>query len=91
MILRIMQVKAALMRGVDVDLTNTAGWTALHAAAAGGHTKILDVLLRADADINIRDRGGNLPVRGGRHWCRNGGSTREPGGTDYISAVLIAC
>jgi ankyrin repeat protein len=62
MILRIMQVKAALMRGVDVDLTNTAGWTALHAAAAGGHTKILDVLLRADADINIRDRGGNLPV-----------------------------
>ena len=49
MILRIMQVKAALMRGVDVDLTNTAGWTALHAAAAGGHTKILDVLLRAEA------------------------------------------
>ena len=28
-------VKAALARGVDVDLVNTAGWTAAHAAAAG--------------------------------------------------------
>lgn len=28
-------VKTALARGVDVNLTNTVGWTALHAAAAG--------------------------------------------------------
>jgi len=62
-------VKAALARDVDVDLVNTAGWTAAHAAAAGGHTKVISVLLRAKADINIRDRGGNLPLH---EACKNG-------------------
>lgn len=28
-------VKAALARGTDVNLVNTVGWTAAHAAAAG--------------------------------------------------------
>jgi hypothetical protein len=84
-------VKTALARGVDVNLTNTVGWTALHAAAAGilytipvlkccvhlphevnsfvtrrsagGHVKIVGLLLNKGADVNnIRDRGGNLPI-----------------------------
>ena len=34
-------VKAALSRGgIDVDSQNIAGWTPLHAAAAGGQIKV---------------------------------------------------
>lgn len=66
-------VKAALMRNVNVDAVNTAGWTPLHAAAAGGSTHVLRVLIRAKADITIRDCGGNLAAheaaRGGHLHC----------------------
>lgn len=66
-------VKAALMRDVDVNIVNTAGWTPLHAAAAGGQTRALQALLRAGADIDIRDRGGNTAAneaaRGGHIQC----------------------
>jgi ankyrin repeat protein len=55
-------VKAALVRGVDVNLPNTVGWTACHAAAAGGHTKVLRALHRCGADLALADRGGDLPV-----------------------------
>eukprot|EP01043_Picozoa_sp_COSAG02_P016146 COSAG02_NODE_705_length_18261_cov_45.441716_3_plen_245_part_00 len=65
-------VKAALQRGVDVNLPNTAGWTSLHAAAAAGHTKVISCLLRADADLSVRDRGGNTPLT---EACRNGHAT----------------
>jgi len=62
-------VKAALARGADVDLVNTAGWTAAHAAAAGGHAKVLSALLRAGAALDIRDRGGNLALH---EACKGG-------------------
>lgn len=55
-------LKAALGRGVDVDLQNTAGWTPVHAAAAGNSLKALRILLRAGADLDLRDRGGNLAI-----------------------------
>lgn len=62
-------VKAALQRGVEVNLPNTAGWTSLHAAAAAGHTKVMSCLIRANADIWARDRGGSTPLT---EACRNG-------------------
>ena len=66
-------VKAALARGVCVDMANTVGWTACHAAAAGGQAKVLRLLLRAGADISIRDNGGNLAMheaaKGGHAPC----------------------
>ncbi len=52
-----------------MNLPNTAGWSSLHAAAAGGHTKVISCLLRADADVGVRDRGGNTPLI---EACRNG-------------------
>ena len=55
-------VKAALARGVDVNLRNTVGWTACHAAAAAGHSRVLRLLHRHGADITLTDRGGNEPV-----------------------------
>ncbi|KAL7530090.1 hypothetical protein ACHAWF_003238 [Thalassiosira exigua] len=55
-------LKAALARGVDVNMSNTVGWTPAHAAAAGGQTKALRFLAKAGADFDISDRGGDLPA-----------------------------
>ena len=55
-------LKAALARGVDVDMANTVGWTPAHAAAAGGQTKVLRLLARNGADLEVADRGGDLPA-----------------------------
>jgi hypothetical protein len=63
-------LKAAVVRGVDVNMVNTVGWTACHAAAAGGQTKALRYLVKKmDADISVTDRGGNLAVH---HAAKNG-------------------
>ena len=45
-----------------MNLLNTAGWSCLHAAAAAGHTKVISCLLRAGADLSLRDRGGSTPL-----------------------------
>ena len=55
-------LKAALSRGVDVNLPNTVGWTPAHAAAAGGQTKVLRFLAKNDADLEVADRGGDVPA-----------------------------
>jgi len=38
---------------------NTVGWSPCHAAAAGGHTKVLRLLAKHDADFTLTDNGGN--------------------------------
>lgn len=38
-------VQAALDSGVDVNLQNKAGWTALHAAAHGGQVRLRDRMI----------------------------------------------
>mmetsp|Transcript_13177 Transcript_13177/g.23898 ORF Transcript_13177/g.23898 Transcript_13177/m.23898 type:complete len:325 (-) Transcript_13177:559-1533(-) len=55
-------LKAALARGVDVNIINTVGWTPCHAAAAGGQNKALRLLVKAGADLSIVDRGGDTPA-----------------------------
>jgi hypothetical protein len=55
-------LKAALSRGVDVNIVNTVGWTPSHSAAAGGKPNILRILVKAGADLSIADKGGNMPV-----------------------------
>lgn len=63
-------LKAALARGVDVNLSNTVGWTACHAAAAGGRTQVLRYLVtKAGAELDRTDRGGDLPVH---HAAKHG-------------------
>mmetsp|Transcript_2377 Transcript_2377/g.5138 ORF Transcript_2377/g.5138 Transcript_2377/m.5138 type:complete len:318 (-) Transcript_2377:66-1019(-) len=63
-------LKAAVIRGVDVNMINTVGWTPCHAAAAGGQTKALRYLVKKmGADLTITDKGGNLPVH---HAAKNG-------------------
>lgn len=62
-------LKAAIARGVDVNILNTVGWTPAHAASAGGKNNTLRILIKAGADLTIADRGGNLPVH---HAAKNG-------------------
>lgn len=53
-------VKLLLRRGADVELVsaNPASLRAIHSAAAGGSTEIVESLLRARADANARQQGG---------------------------------
>ena len=52
-------LRAALSRGVCPNIVNTVGWSPCHAAAAGGHTKVLRLLAKNGADFTITDNGGN--------------------------------
>mmetsp|Transcript_18314 Transcript_18314/g.21080 ORF Transcript_18314/g.21080 Transcript_18314/m.21080 type:complete len:311 (-) Transcript_18314:113-1045(-) len=55
-------IKTALARGVDINITNTVGWTACHAAASGGQCRSIRLLARSGADIHAIDNGGNMPA-----------------------------
>ena len=55
-------LKAAVARGVCVNIKNTVGWTPCHSAAAGGSLKALRYLARLDADIEAVDNGGCTPA-----------------------------
>ena len=51
-------VSLLLDRGVDVNMMNNYGDTAIVLASSEGHTEIVSLLLDRGADINIRDNGG---------------------------------
>ena len=38
------------------------GWTALHLAADGGHDRVVEMLLKAEADVDKQDRGGRTAL-----------------------------
>ena len=53
-------VKALLTNKEIVNAKNIGEWTALMEAAGGGHTAIVQALLDAGADINVKDNEGGL-------------------------------
>jgi len=48
--------------GVKLDETNDGGDTALMVAAEGGHAEIVEMLLKAGANVNITDIGGGTAI-----------------------------
>jgi ankyrin repeat protein len=52
---RLDAIEALLARGDDVDTRFASGWTALHAAAATGHARAVELLLRRGADARLRE------------------------------------
>ena len=62
-------VDDALARRTDANATDTSGRTALHMAAANGHTDVMRRLLAAGANTEQRNDSGNTAL----HWACMGG------------------
>jgi ankyrin repeat protein len=54
----LVEVKAELNTGTDVNVVDSSGGTALHQAACNHHTPVVKALLAAGADVRIADAGG---------------------------------
>jgi ankyrin repeat protein len=77
-------VRTLIEAGVDVDHVNDLGWTALLEAIILGdggwrHQQIVDLLIKAGANVNLADRQGVTPLR----HARNQGYTQ-------IERMLVA-
>lgn len=55
-------VRQLLASGVNPNVPDDAGRTAVHRAASGGGARILDALLRAGGKPDVRDGDGNAPL-----------------------------
>lgn len=51
------RVDRLLRKGVLVDVTDSAGYTALHYATRGGHVRVCEILLEHGANVDARTRG----------------------------------
>ncbi len=56
------QIKNILKNGVDVNIKDKEGWTALHQAAFNGHIKIAKYLIQKYADVNAKEVDGWTPL-----------------------------
>lgn len=55
-------VRAVVMAGSDLDATNPAGDSALHAAATQGYDSVVRVLVERGANVNARNKKGLTPL-----------------------------
>jgi ankyrin repeat protein len=49
-------VKLLITKGVDIDSADVAGWTALHRAAEGNDKALVKMLLKHNANVDIKNR-----------------------------------
>jgi ankyrin repeat protein len=68
-------VSAALELGANVGAANTSGDTALHAAVALGHDRVVQLLVDKGADVNARNGRGQTPLAA--LSARRDGAARE--------------
>ena len=78
------EVRELLARGVDPNVPDSGGRTAVHAAAAIGASETLDVLLQAGGEPNAEDEDGNTPL----HFAADASSPRLPE-DDSIAAIRV--
>ena len=72
-------VKAALELGADVNETNGAGNTALHEAAKVGSTQIVQFLVDNGANIDAKNKRGQVPMDVARYDAANAGKPGNKG------------
>ncbi len=77
-------VRRLLASGVNPNIPDDAGRTAVHRAASGGGPRILAALLRAGGKPNVRDRDGNAPL----HIAIKAGGSE--GKVEAVEALLAA-
>ena len=76
---------------MDINCAEYDGRTALHLAACEGHTKMVELLINNNANLECKDRFGGTPLEDAvRHnqkavqdLLRNQGSSLLKGGADY--------
>jgi ankyrin repeat protein len=73
------RVERLLREGANVDAPQDYGWTALIAAAYGGHLDVVVTLLNAGADVNLRANDGSALC-----WAASQGH-------EGVVRVLIRC
>lgn len=56
------KVESLLARGVKIDTPDYLGWTPLYRTMINGHTKMVQKLLDAGANVNARNRDGATPL-----------------------------
>ena len=59
---RLSDVVALLSQNADVAAADEAGFTALHLACQQGNHEIAEALLRAGAQVDVKDSWGNTPL-----------------------------
>jgi ankyrin repeat protein len=59
---RLLPTKLPLARGADPNIEDDDGVVALHVAAVGGHTAVIELLLMHQANINEDDDSGATPL-----------------------------
>ncbi|WP_419865918.1 ankyrin repeat domain-containing protein [Microbacterium oleivorans] len=74
------QVCALLSAGASANEADSTGWTALHAAAARRHPRIVDALLASGASPEAADSAGFTPLL----------NASGPGDADSVKALLDA-
>ena len=55
-------ITIAAEQGIDVDMANAEGNTALHAAARGGYDRVVEYLAARGARVDIANRAGRTPL-----------------------------
>ncbi|MCE1247878.1 MAG: ankyrin repeat domain-containing protein [Firmicutes bacterium] len=67
----VIRLKAGISQGMDVNMSNSRGWTLLHDAVWNGQSEAVDILIKNGADINVRDSESRTPL----HWAALYGRT----------------
>jgi protein phosphatase 1 regulatory subunit 12A len=64
-------IKTGLKSSADAIVHTRTGATALHVAAAKGYLDVIDLLIRAGANINSTDNDGWTPLHAAAHWDKH--------------------
>lgn len=59
---RLTVVNLLIESGADVQRKGQFGYTAIHAAAQGGHLEVVQALLRHGASVNCKNDDGDIPL-----------------------------
>lgn len=93
-------VRAALDAGADINKPDEQGRMALHLAARGGKTDVIEFLLEQKPELNVHDGAGNTPLgnalaaknyRVAKMLVEAGADPDQPSGINSQTPLMLAC